>query len=280
MAIYCIGDIHGCNQELQLLLQKIDYNPSTDTLYILGDLVNRGGYSIDVLRYLMRLEGSAHCILGNHDIHTLAVAAGVRAMHPQDTISDILNAPDSHILVDWLRRQPLALYAHRCLMVHAGVQASWDIARTIACAAEISQLLRSVHWQKHIQAIFGNQPTIWSDDLSDMPRWRCSLNTLSRIRMVEAATGAMNFAHKGAPSDNDGDLVPWYNLPQRRTADTQIFFGHWATLGLLQQPNIIGLDSGCVWGGALTAAEITATGDMVQLVQVPSKTSAMISQKP
>lgn len=274
MAIYCIGDIHGCYTELQQLLQKIDFSPSRDTLYVLGDLVNRGTHSADVLRYLMRIEGSAHCILGNHDIHTLAVAAGVRDMHPQDTISQIMHASDADALLHWLRHQPLALYAHNCLMVHAGVQPSWDIAQTMYCAGEVSQLLCDTHWRSYLQNIFGNQPTIWSDDLTNMPRWRCSLNSLTRMRMLNATTGAMDFAHKTAPSKNDGDLLPWYTFPQRRTQNTMLFFGHWATLGLLQSPHVMGLDSGCVWGGALTAAKINTTGEVLQLVQVPSTKAA------
>lgn len=280
MAIYCIGDIHGCYKELQLLLEKIDFSPSRDTIYVLGDLVNRGPKSTDVVRHLMHLDNSAHCILGNHDVHTLAVAAGGRAMHAQDTISDLLNAPDASVLLDWLRFQPLAIYAHSSLMVHAGVQPSWDIAQTMNCAGEISQLLRDTHWQAHLAHIFGNQPAVWDDDLSGMSRWRCSLNTLTRMRMVDSATHTMDFNHKSAPSETDATagLLPWYKLPQRRTAQTPVFFGHWATLGLLQHPNVTGLDSGCVWGGALTAAEISPTGVIMQLVQIPSRTSAMSSK--
>lgn len=280
MAIYCVGDIHGCFNELKQLLRKIDFSPSTDTLYILGDLINRGANSVEVLRYLMTLEGSAHCILGNHDIHTLAVATGVRNMHQQDTISQILHAPDANILLHWLRHQPLALYAHQCLMVHAGVQPSWDTTQTMYCAGEVSQLLRNANWRGHLKEIFGNDPAVWSDDLTDIPRWRCILNSLTRMRMLNINNGAMDFTHKAAPSKNEGDLLPWYIFPQRRTKDTMLFFGHWATLGVLRHSQTMGLDSGCVWGGALTAVEISATGNVLRLIQVPSFTSDQAFKKP
>ncbi len=270
MAIYCVGDIHGCYKELRLLLNKIDFSPSRDKLYVLGDMVNRGPNSAEVLRYLIGLNGSVFCILGNHDIHTLAVAAGVRSMGAQDTIADLLNAPDAKELLQWLRQQPLALYKHNCLMVHAGVQPSWDIEQTIACASEVSQLLCDANWQEHIPEIFGNQPDIWHDGLRGWQRWRCSVNTLTRMRMVEKDSGAINFTHNKAATENVAGLLPWYMLPQRKTAQTMVFFGHWAALGLLQSPYVTCLDSGCVWGGALSAAEIEPTGAITQIVQVPS----------
>ncbi|MDO5653092.1 MAG: symmetrical bis(5'-nucleosyl)-tetraphosphatase [Brachymonas sp.] len=277
MAIYCIGDIQGCHAEWQVLLQKLDFSPSRDTVYVLGDLVNRGPESAAVVRSVMTLEGSAHCLLGNHDIHLLAVAAGVRPLHPLDTLSDLLEAPDAPALLDWLRRQPLAIYTHQCLMVHAGVQPQWDVAQTLACADEVSQLLRSADWQQHLKLLFGNQPDQWDDGLKDMERWRCNLNTLTRLRML-TDDSRMDYRHKLGPDTAPAGLTAWYDFPGRRTASTLITFGHWSTLGLLQRPHLLGLDTGCVWGGALTAAEILPDGQAGQIVQVPSQTRAPMGE--
>ena len=273
MGMYCIGDIQGCHAELRALLQALDFSPSRDTAYVLGDMVNRGPDSAGVLRYLMALEGSAHCLLGNHDIHLLAVSQEVRKLHPLDTLTPLLEAEDAPLLLDWLRRQPLAIYANQCLMVHAGVQPQWDVAQTMGCAGEVGQLLRARDWRQNLAQLFGNQPDQWDDSLRGMDRWRCSLNTLTRMRMLDRE-GRIDFSHKLGPRAGPPGLVPWYASPGRRTAETLVAFGHWSTLGLLQEPHLLGLDTGCVWGGALTAAEILPGGQPGRIVQVPSRTYA------
>lgn len=273
MGMYCIGDIQGCHAELRALLQALDFSPSRDIAYVLGDMVNRGPDSAGVLRYLMALEGSVHCLLGNHDIHLLAVSQGVRKLHPLDTLTPLLEAEDAPLLLDWLRRQPLAIYANQCLMVHAGVQPQWDVAQAMGCAGEVSQLLRTRDWRQNLGQLFGNQPDRWDDSLRGMDRWRCSLNTFTRMRMLDRE-GRIDFSHKLGPQAGPPGLVPWYASPGRRTAETLVAFGHWSTLGLLQRPYLMGLDTGCVWGGALTAAEILPGGQPGRIVQVPSRTHA------
>ena len=271
MAMYCIGDIQGCHEAFEDLLQQLDYSPSRDTLYILGDMVNRGPESAAVLRRMMALEGSAYCLLGNHDIHLLAVAQGVRPMHRKDTLVDLLLADDAQVLLDWLRRQPLAIYAHGCLMVHAGVQPAWDVAQTLACAQEVQQLLGANDWMDVLPLLFGNTPERWRNNLIGIDRYRCSLNTLTRIRLLDAQ-GNMDFEHKHGVETAPDSLIAWFEHPARKTADTLVAFGHWSTLGLVQRPNLLGLDTGCVWGGKLTAAEIGSDGKPVRIVQVQSNT--------
>ncbi len=271
MAMYCIGDIQGCNEAFDDLLQQLDYSPSRDVLYILGDMVNRGPGSAAVLRHLMELEGSAYCLLGNHDIHLLAVAQGVRAMHRKDTLVDLLLAKDAPVLLDWLRCQPLAMYANECLMVHAGVQPCWDVEQTLAFAQEVQQLLSARDWMDVLPMLFGNTPERWRSNLVGIDRYRCSLNTLTRIRLIDAQ-GNMDFHHKHGVESAPDSLMPWFEHPARKTASTLIAFGHWSTLGLVQRPNLLGLDTGCVWGGKLTAAEITPDGKPGRIVQVQSNT--------
>ena len=271
MAMYCIGDIQGCNEAFDDLLQQLDYSPSRDVLYILGDMVNRGPGSAAVLRRLMALEGSAHCLLGNHDIHLLAVAQGVRPMHRKDTLVDLLLASDAQALLDWLRCQPLAMYANNCLMVHAGVQPEWDVAQTLACAQEVQQLLSASDWADVLPMLFGNAPERWRNNLFGIDRYRCTINTLTRIRLLDAQ-GNMDFQHKHGIENAPDNLMPWFEHPARKTANTLVAFGHWSTLGLVQQHNLLGLDTGCVWGGKLTAAEITPEGQTERIVQVQSKT--------
>ncbi len=274
MPMYCIGDIQGCNAELGALLQAIDFSPSRDTLYVLGDLVNRGPDSAGVVRRLRALEGAAHCLLGNHDIHLLAVSRGIRPAHPSDTVSALLRAPDAQTLLDWLRQQPLALHANDCLMVHAGVQPDWDLAQTLACANEVSQLLLSKDWAENLAQLFGNQPARWRADLTGMDRFRCSLNTLTRIRFLDAQ-GSMDFVQKRGIHEAPPGLIPWFDYPARKTAHTLLAFGHWSALGLMQRPHLLALDTGCVWGGQLSAAEIHPGGQIGRIAQVPCQCGAV-----
>ena len=255
MALYLIGDLQGCDQPLQRLLREVDFSASRDTLYILGDLVNRGPDSLAVLRRLMGYGASAQCLLGNHDLHLLAVAEGVRRAHRSDTLDAILTAPDRAELLHWVRTRPLALQAHGWLMVHAGVLPQWSTAETLALAGEFSAMLASSEGSDWLRHMYGNQPDRWSPELSGHDRWRLVVNALTRLRFC-SADGQMEFGAKDGAGAAPTGYLPWFEVPGRRSADTPIAFGHWSTLGLLQRPNLLALDTGCVWGGCLSAARL------------------------
>ncbi len=255
MALYMIGDVQGCDQALQRLLTTLDFSPSRDTLYLLGDLVNRGPDSLAVLRRLMAMGSSAHCLLGNHDLHLLAVAEGVRPLHRTDTLDDILAAPDREELLRWIRQRPLALQAHGWLMVHAGLLPQWTADQALALAQEVSALLQSADGPEWLHSMYGNEPAQWNNHLQGADRWRVVINALTRLRFC-SADGVMDFGTKDSASAAPPGCWPWFDVPGRRSAGTQIAFGHWSTLGLLHRPGLLALDTGCVWGGCLTAARL------------------------
>ncbi len=262
---YVVGDIQGCAEALGRLLEEIGFSASRDRLYVLGDLVNRGPDSLGVLRRLRGLGDAAHCVLGNHDWHLLAVAAGVRPRHRNDTLDDILDAPDRDDWLAWLRQQRMALHAGGWLMLHAGVVPQWDLAQTLALAADLERALRDSPPREFLGAMFGNEPLAWSESLAGAERLRFTLNTLTRIRFV-ADAGRLEFATTaGAEAAPDG-YTAWFDAPGRKTAGTAIAFGHWSALGLLDRPDVLGLDTGCVWGGKLSAARID--GGRREIVQV------------
>ena len=263
-----IGDVQGCDEALGRLLETIDFSPSRDTLYLLGDLVNRGPQSLAVLRRLMALEGAAHCLLGNHDLHLLATAHGVRKPHRSDTVADILGAPDRSALLDWLRHRPLALYTHGWLMVHAGVLPQWDCDQTLALARELESVLRSPDWTGFLVDMYGNQPDFWSDSLRGSERLRVIVNALTRLRFC-SAQGVMEFEAKEGADTAPPDFMPWFDVPGRRTAGVPVAFGHWSTLGPLKREGVLPLDTGCVWGGCLTAARIGEAPGSAELCSVP-----------
>ena len=267
MALYLIGDLQGCDEALGRLLKKIDFSASRDTLVLLGDLVNRGSESLAVLRRLMALEGSAHCLLGNHDLHLLAVAQGVRKPHRSDTLDGILQAPDRARLLDWLRMRPLALHLQGWLMVHAGVLPQWDVAQTLSFAGEVETILRSSDWGDFMPQLYGSQPNAWHPDLIGADRLRVIVNALTRLRFC-SVDGVMEFETKSSAAAAPKGFIPWFDVPARRTAGTPIAFGHWSTLrGAAQRQGVWALDTGCVWGGCLTAARIIANGE-AELIRV------------
>lgn len=275
MALYLIGDLQGCDEALGRLLKKIDFSASRDTLVLLGDLVNRGPDSLAVLRRLIALEGSAHCLLGNHDLHLLAVGHGVRKPHRSDTLDAILLAPDRASLLDWLRMRPLALHMQGWLMVHAGVLPQWDVAQTLSLAGEVESVLRGKDWGDFMHQMYGNQPTAWQPDLSGADRLRVVVNAFTRLRFC-SADGVMEFDTKSSAAAAPEGFMPWFEVPARRTAGTPIAFGHWSTLkGAAQRQGVWALDTGCVWGGCLTAARIDGSGE-AELIQV----TCPQSQKP
>jgi bis(5'-nucleosyl)-tetraphosphatase (symmetrical) len=253
--IYLIGDLQGCCDAFDRLLDHIGYSPSRDQIYLLGDLVNRGPASLATLERLQGLGDSARCLLGNHDLHLLAAAHGVRPPGKGDTLGEILGSPRRDAHLDWLRQQHLALHAHGWLMVHAGVLPAWDTARTLALAEEVHALLRGPDLADFLHQMYGNRPTAWRDDLQGTERLRVIVNALTRLRLVDAA-GAMDFSVKEGASQAPAGLYAWFDAPGRRSLGQPIAFGHWSTLGLINRPDLLALDGGCVWGGTLTAARI------------------------
>ena len=273
MSLYCIGDLQGCNAPLQRLLEKIDFSPSRDTLYFLGDLVNRGPDSLGVLRRLMTLGDAAHCLLGNHDLHLLALWQGVRKPGRHDTVQDILLAPDREDLLDWLRHSAMAMHRHGWLMVHAGVLPQWSTAQTLALAAEVEQALRGPDLKGFLSDMYGNAPGQWQDGLEGADRLRVIVNALTRLRFC-TAQGAMEFSSSAGASGAPEGYLPWFEVPGRATQGTPMAFGHWSALATDRsghtglRNNTLPLDTGCVWGGCLTAARLGPVAGAHELVQV------------
>lgn len=265
MAIYLIGDVQGCDEALGRLLHTLDFSASRDTLYLLGDLVNRGPASLAVLRRLRALQGSARCVLGNHDLHALAVAAGVRGASRMDTLAPLLQAPDRPALLDWLGQQALALSAHGVLMVHAGVLPAWSAADTLRLAAEVHDVLRGPQGRDFLAQMYGNTPARWDEALQGMDRWRVIVNALTRLRFC-SADGTMEFETKEGAQAAPAGYMPWFDVPGRRTAGDVLAFGHWSTLGWLGRSDVLALDSGCVWGGCLTALRLASDGAHERIV--------------
>ncbi|AZV92423.1 symmetrical bis(5'-nucleosyl)-tetraphosphatase [Kerstersia gyiorum] len=254
--IWMIGDVQGCCVPLEQLLALPEIAGAPDSrLWFAGDLVNRGPQSLQTLRRIRDMGERATCVLGNHDLHLLAVAADVRKPGKNDTISEILQAPDAEELLDWLRNRPLAHFENGHLMVHAGVLPKWDCAKTLALAAEVEAVLRGPNWRKGLQKMYGNEPAEWKDDLTGGKRMRVIINALTRMRLG-TAKGQMDFAAKAVPGQHPPALMPWYDIPGRATRNVVVVFGHWSTLGLLVRPDVICLDTGCVWGGHLTAMRL------------------------
>lgn len=267
MALYLIGDVQGCDSALQRLLEKIDFSPSRDTLYLLGDLVNRGPDSGGVLRRMVAYGSSARCLLGNHDLNLLAVAAGLRRPHRGDTLQALLAAPDRAPLMEWLRQQPLALREHGCLMVHAGVLPGWSAEQTVSLAGEVQSVLRGPDHVAFLQQMYGNEPARWGDALAGAERLRVIVNALTRIRFC-TPDGTMEFAAKEGLDAAPPGFWPWFDVPGRQTAGTLVAFGHWSTLGLINRPDLISLDTGCVWGGCLSALRLGRDAGDREVIQV------------
>jgi len=262
-----IGDLQGCEEPLSKLLQTIDFSPSRDTLYFLGDLINRGPRNLATLNRLMSYGTSAVCLLGNHDIHFLGIERGLRSQKNGDTLDDLLNAPNKDELVYWLRTRALAVYEKNHLMVHAGVYPSWSLSTTLGLAKELETQLSGPDWGEFLRTLFGNTPSQWSDELTGIERSRASVNALTRMRFC-SQSGEMEFGTKGIAQNAPPGYYPWFAVPNRKTADTTIAFGHWSALNPTEpnarseasnafaDHNVISLDTGCVWGGCLSAVEL------------------------
>jgi bis(5'-nucleosyl)-tetraphosphatase (symmetrical) len=252
MTTYAIGDCQGCHAKLALLLKRIRSAAADPSLLFVGDLVNRGPQSLATLREIRALGDCAQSVLGNHDLHLLAAAHGIRKPHRSDTLDDILAAPDRDELLDWLRNRPLAWYGKGHLMVHAGVMPQWTLERTLELAGEVETVLRGPHWVEFLRQMYGNTPSKWDDGLQGADRLRCIVNTLTRMRFC-MADGSMDFSSSESAAGAPPGYMPWFEVPQRKTEEVTIIFGHWSTLGLTMRPNLLGIDTGCVWGGKLTA---------------------------
>lgn len=254
--IWMIGDIQGCYTPLDALLAQpvIADNPLT-RFWFAGDLVNRGPKSLQTLRRLMSIEDRSVFVLGNHDLHLLAMAAGIRGPGKNDTSHEVLTAPDAGDIIYWLRHRKLAHFELDHLMVHAGVLPKWSVKKTLSLASEVEQALRSDNWAKSLQKMYGNEPTRWKEGHTGAKRLRVIINALTRLRMCNPK-GHMMLSVKSSPRDRSDDLIPWFDMPGRATNDVTVVFGHWSTLGLLNRPDVICLDTGCVWGGHLTAMRL------------------------
>lgn len=276
MALYLIGDVQGCDAALQRLLDTLAFSPSRDTIFVLGDLVNRGPDSAAVLRRLMGYGNAARCLLGNHDLHLLAVAHGVHRPKRKDTLDGVLKAPDRQAMLHWLRQQRMAMLEildnQALLMVHAGVLPAWTASKTIALAQEVEAVLQSDDAGDFFHAMYGDAPVAWSDALTGADRIRVIVNALTRLRFC-TAEGAMEFETKDSANAAPAGYMPWFTVPGRKTASITVAFGHWSTLGWLGRTDVLAMDTGCVWGGSLSALRVEAQGRgtpwRTELVQVP-----------
>lgn len=257
MATFAIGDIQGCFDDLLRLLERLNFEPEEDQLWFTGDLVNRGPKSLETLRFVRGLGAGAISVLGNHDLHLLAVAEGFQPLKPQDTLREVLDAPDAHELLTWLRHRPLAHFDEQLgyLLVHAGLPPQWGLPECVAAAQEVEQVLRSNDYRGLLRDMYGNAPARWDTSLDGVERLRFIINALTRIRFC-TPDGTLDFHHKGAPGSQPSALLPWFEVPHRRSASLDIVFGHWSTLGETNMPRAWALDSGCLWGGKLAALRL------------------------
>jgi bis(5'-nucleosyl)-tetraphosphatase (symmetrical) len=264
MAIYAIGDIQGCFDELQALLGAIRFDRHKDRLWFVGDLVNRGPRSLSVLRFVKALGDAAVTVLGNHDLHLVTVAAGLAKPREDDTLGEVLGAPDCAALLDWLRARPMIHLEDEYVLVHAGLLPQWDVEQAQALGREVEAALRGPRHREFLGALYGGKPDRWDDDLRGDDRLRVIVNAMTRMRFC-TRQGAMDFHVKGDATSAPPGYLPWFDVPDRRTATRTVVCGHWSALGLRLAPNLLALDSGCVWGGRLSAVRLKDRA----LTQVP-----------
>ncbi|WP_144158539.1 symmetrical bis(5'-nucleosyl)-tetraphosphatase [Paraburkholderia sp. BCC1885] len=263
------GDLQGCRTQFQQLLAKAAVSSETP-LWFAGDLINRGGESLATLRDIVALGKRAVPVLGNHDLHLLSVSAGIRKSKRGDTIDEILTAPDAADLLHWVRHLPVAHFEDGMLLVHAGVLPQWDVTRTLELADELQRALRAPTWKETLAGLYGNNPNRWTPRLKGIDRLRVTCSALTRLRFC-GLDGAMDFSSNGALETAPRGVMPWFDVPSRKTTDVTVVFGHWAALGLLMRDNLIGLDSGCVWGEKLSAVRLAANPADRTLTQVECK---------
>lgn len=257
MAVYAIGDIQGCYDDLMGLLEEIQFDQGKDRLWFTGDLVNRGPDSLRVLRFVRDLGDNAISVLGNHDLHMLALAEGYAPHHRSDTLDEILNAPDREDLLNWVRQQPLLYHDEKLhfTMVHAGLPPQWDLSLAQQCAFEVESVLRGDNYLEFLANMYGNEPDIWDENLQGWDRLRFITNCFSRLRYCNSE-GQLCLKSKGEPGTQPKGYLPWFEVPGRKSKDMRIIFGHWSTLGLYRDNGVFSLDTGCLWGGLLTAMHL------------------------
>ncbi len=257
MTVYAIGDVQGCFDELQELVGYISFNPKKDQLWFVGDLVNRGPKSLETLRWVKSLGSAAVTVLGNHDLHLLAAYSGTKELSSTSSLHSVLKAKDIDELIDWLRQQPLMSYNKKLdfAMVHGGLAPQWSIKEALRYAKEVESKLRSNHYKDFLDNMYGDQPKQWDGRLKGWNRLRTITNFMTRVRFC-TNQGVMSFTDKGPPGTQSTRMKPWYEIASRKSQDTTIVFGHWSTLGHVNDHNIIATDTGCLWGGALTAVQI------------------------
>jgi bis(5'-nucleosyl)-tetraphosphatase (symmetrical) len=272
MATYAIGDIQGCFATLRRLLDRIEFDPGRDRVLLVGDLVNRGPQSAEVLRWAMRNDRAVRVVLGNHDLHLLAIARGGAAWKSTDGgLEQVMVAPDREALLDWLQARPLM---HRdaslqASLLHAGLPPQWSVATALGCAREVEQALQGERVGELFAHMYGNEPSLWRDELEGWDRLRFTINAFTRLRVCDATDGRMLLGHKGPPDTAPRGSVPWFRVPWRCSAGERLVFGHWSALGYVAEQGVLGLDTGCVWGGTLTAQRIDAAA--AQPVQVANR---------
>jgi bis(5'-nucleosyl)-tetraphosphatase (symmetrical) len=255
MAIYAIGDIQGCFDELLRLLDLIAFNEHSDQLWFAGDLVNRGPKSLETLRFVKGLGAAAITVLGNHDLHLLAAACAPTSTNKKTALNQVLEAPDRDELIDWLRHRPLFHYDDNFCLLHAGLPPQWDFGQTKAMAQEVEAALQGNHYPSVLKAMYGDKPNLWSSDLGGMNRLRFIINCFTRMRYCDAE-GRLDLSFNGKPGTQPGQLIPWFAVPNRKSLAMRIIFGHWSSLGYYEGHNCCGIDTGCLWGGQLTAIKL------------------------
>jgi bis(5'-nucleosyl)-tetraphosphatase (symmetrical) len=255
LSTYAIGDIQGCFAQFQRLLDKVDFDPAQDRLWLVGDLVNRGPDSLATLRFVRSLDEVAVVVLGNHDLHLLAVAEGYEKLKRSDTVHDVLDAPDRDELLAWLRTRPLMHCEAGWAMVHAGLLPQWSVARAMQLAAEVESVLRGPDYRRFLSRMYGNEPDRWHDALAGIDRLRVIVNAMTRLRVC-TVEGVMEFAHKGRPRDMPEGFLPWFDVPGRLSQGIPLIFGHWSALGPVERPDVYALDTGCLWGRKLSALRL------------------------
>lgn len=255
MATYVVGDIQGCNYAFQGLLAKINFDPLQDRLWLVGDVVNRGAGSLPVLRWIYEHQHCVTIVLGNHDLHAIMVMEGYAKAHRGDTLQDLLEGAEGAKLLTWLRHQRMAFAENEYLMVHAGVLPQWTAEATLSLASEVESALRTSDYKVFLAQMYGNLPNQWHDELQGIDRLRLITNALTRLRVCDES-GAMEFKFKGVLEDVPQGYLPWFDVLSRKTTQTTILFGHWSALGLQQREKLYALDTGCLWGGYLSALRL------------------------
>ena len=276
MAVYAIGDVQGCADQLEQLLQRLAFDPGHDRLWFVGDLVNRGPRSLETLRFVRSLGDAAIVVLGNHDLHLLAIARGNAAWKSTDAgLQPIMAAPDRETLLDWLQARPLIHHdaALGQSLLHAGLPPQWTLATARSCAHEVERRLQGERVGELFSHMYGNEPSVWRDALEGWERLRFTINAFTRLRICAMDDGRMLLTYKGPPATAPRGSAPWFRVPWRRSSGERLVFGHWSALGYVAEAGVLGLDTGCVWGGALTAQRIDV--DASQPVQVPNPTSGV-----